>query len=232
MNEYWTARVNILSRRYCGMLGAAAGCAVGVVLGTISGLVPGVHSNTVAGFLAGASGPLLVLFGPEGLAAAIVATMVTHTFLDAVPSTFLGVPDPDTVLSVLPAHRLCLAGHGEEAVRVSALGSVAGFVLCLPLFVVFMLVLPPMQGYIDWGIGLVILVAAGLLVVFSRSPGWAFAVFGVSGVLGVFSLGYAHFSFGMFGVAGCCCGGDCGMAAGVFEWDGECAACDPAGRGF
>lgn len=153
------------------MLGAAAGCVVGVVLGTISGLVPGVHSNTVAGFLAGASGPLLVLSGPEGLAAAIVATMVTHTFLDAVPSTFLGVPDPDTVLSVLPAHRLCLAGHGEEAVRVSALGSVAGFVLCLPLFVVFMLVLPPMQGYIDWGIGLVILVAAGLLVVFSRSPG-------------------------------------------------------------
>lgn len=167
MNEYWTARVNILSRRYCGMLGAAAGCAVGVVLGTISGLVPGVHSNTVAGFLAGASGSLLVLFGPEGLA----ATMVTHTFLDAVPSMFLGVPDPDTVLSVLPAHRLCLAGHGEGAVRVSALGSVAGFVLCLPLFVVFMLVLPPMQGYIDWGIGLVILVTAGLLVVFSRSPG-------------------------------------------------------------
>lgn len=181
------------------MLGAVAGCVVGVVLGTISGLVPGVHSNTVAGFLAGCSGPLLLLFGSEGLAAAIVATMVTHTFLDAVPSTFLGVPDPDTVLSVLPAHRLCLAGHGEEAVRVSALGSVAGFVLCLPLFVLFMLVLPPMQGYIDWGIGLVILVAAGLLVVFSRSPGWAFAVFGVSGILGVFSLGYGYFSFGMFG---------------------------------
>ena len=281
MNEYWTARVNILSRRYCGMLGAVAGCVVGVVLGTISGLVPGVHSNTVAGFLAGCSGPLLLLFGSEGLAAAIVATMVTHTFLDAVPSTFLGVPDPDTVLSVLPAHRLCLAGHGEEAVRVSALGSVAGFVLCLPLFVLFMLVLPPMQGYIDWGIGLVILVAAGLLVVFSRSPGWAFAVFGVSGILGVFSLGYGYFSFGMFGTgevllplltglfgvpvlllsmqssaevplqrfsglligsremvwsgvrgAGCCCRGDCGMAAGIFEWNGECAACDPAGRRF
>ena len=101
----------------------AAGCVAGVLLGTISGIIPGVHSNTVAGCVAGASGPLLVLFGPEGLAAAIVATMVTHTFLDAIPSTFLGVPDPDTVLSVLPAHRLCLAGHGEEAVRVSALGS-------------------------------------------------------------------------------------------------------------
>ena len=150
--------------------------------------------NTVAGFLAGASGPLLVLFGPDGLAAAIVATMVTHTFLDAVPSTFLGVPDPDTVLSVLPAHRLCLAGHGEEAVRVSALGSVAGFVLCLPLFVMFMYLLPPLQGYIDWGIGLVILLAAGLLIVFSRSPGWAFdRVLTISrmGTCGVWSLRYS-----------------------------------------
>lgn len=182
------------------MLGLVAGCLAGVLLGTISGIIPGVHSNTVAGFLAGASGPLLVLFGPDGLAAAIVATMVTHTFLDAVPSTFLGVPDPDTVLAVLPAHRLCLAGHGEEAVRVSALGSVAGFVLCLPLFVMFMYLLPPLQGYIDWGIGLVILLAAGLLIVFSRSPGWALAVFGASGILGVFSLGYAHFSFGIFGI--------------------------------
>ena len=95
------------------MLGVIAGCLVGVLLGTVSGLVPGIHSNTIAGFLAGVSAPLLILFGIEGLAAAIVATMVTHTFLDAVPSTFLGVPDPDTVLAVLPAHRMCLAGHGE-----------------------------------------------------------------------------------------------------------------------
>ncbi len=142
----------------------------------------------------------IILFGIEGLAAAIVATMVTHTFLDAVPSTFLGVPDPDTVLAVLPAHRMCLAGHGEEAIRTSALGSAAGFLLCLPLFAVFMIALPPLQEYIDWGIGLVILLAAGLLIVYSKSVGWALAVFSVSGVLGLFSLGYAHFSFGVFGI--------------------------------
>lgn len=182
------------------MLGVAAGCIMGILLGAVSGVIPGIHSNTIAGFLAGVSGPLLLLIGPNGLAAAIVATMVTHTFLDAVPSTFLGVPDPDTVLAVLPAHRMCLAGHGEEAVRTSALGSVAGFVLCLPLFVLFMVVLPPMQEYIDWGIGLVILLASGLLIVYSRSPGWALAVFVVSGLLGVFSLGYAHFSLGVFGI--------------------------------
>lgn len=183
------------------MLGVAAGCIIGILLGTVSGVVPGIHSNTVAGFLAGVSAPLLLLIGPDSLAAAIVATMVTHTFLDAVPSTFLSVPDPDTILAVLPAHRMCLAGHGEEAVRTSALGSTAGFVLCLPLFILFMVVLPPMQEYVDWGVGLVlILLAAGLLIVFSRSPGWALAVFAVSGLLGVFSLGYAHFSLGVFGI--------------------------------
>ncbi len=190
----------MLSRQDSGMLGVIAGCLVGVLLGTVSGLVPGIHSNTIAGFLAGVSAPLLILFGNEGLAAAIVATMVTHTFLDAVPSTFLGVPDPDTVLAVLPAHRMCLAGHGEEAIRISALGSTAGFILCLPLFAVFMIVLPSLQEYIDWGIGLVILLAAGLLIVYSKSVGWALAVFSISGVLGLFSLGYAHFSFGVFGI--------------------------------
>ncbi len=182
------------------MYGVITGCLLGVVLGTISGLVPGIHSNTVAGLLAAVSGPVLVFCGPEGVAAAIVATMVTHTFLDCVPSTFLGVPDPDTVLSALPAHRLCLAGHGEEAVRISALGSVAGFVGCLPLFLIFLVVMPPFQGWIDWGVGLVILTAAGLLVVLSKSPGWAFLIFGVSGVLGLFSLTYSHFSFGMLGI--------------------------------
>ncbi|MDU9376330.1 hypothetical protein McpSp1_09360 [Methanocorpusculaceae archaeon Sp1] len=190
----------MLSRQDSDMLGVVAGCLFGVLLGTVSGLVPGIHSNTIAGFLAGAAGPLLILFGAEGVAAAIVATMVTHTFLDAVPSTFLGVPDPDTVLAVLPAHRMCLAGHGEEAVRTSAIGSAAGFLLCLPLFALFMLFLSPLQEYIDWGIGLVILFAAGLLIVYSKTPAWALAVFAASGVLGVFSLGYSYFSFGLFGI--------------------------------
>lgn len=182
------------------MMGVVVGCILGILLGTISGLVPGIHSNTVAGFLAAMSGGVFVLLGAEGLAAAIVATMVTHTFLDIVPSTFLGVPDPDTVLAALPAHKLCLAGHGAEAIRISALGSSAGFVISLPIFFLFIILLPPLQEYIDWGIGLIILLAAGLLIIYSRSPGWAFLIFAVSGLLGIFSMAYAHFSFGFFGI--------------------------------
>lgn len=182
------------------MMGVVVGCILGILLGSISGLIPGIHSNTIAGFLAAVSGPVFVFLGPEGLSAAILSAMVVHTFLDIVPSTFLGVPDSDTVLAALPAHRLCLSGHGAEAIRTAAIGSLAGFIFSIPFFLIFIILLPPLQEYIDWGIGLVILIAAGVLIIYSRSPAWAFLIFFVSGLLGIFSMAYSHFSFGLFGI--------------------------------
>ncbi|HJJ37043.1 tripartite tricarboxylate transporter permease [Methanocorpusculum parvum] len=182
------------------MLGVVAGFFAGVTLGIIAGFVPGIHSNTLAGLLAACSVPLIVVFGIDGISVMIVSMMVVYTFADILPSTFLGVPDPDTVLSVLPAHNLCLMGNGEEAVRVSALGSLWGFVFCLPLFALFMIFLPSVQEYVDWGVGLVILLAAGLLIVFSKAPSWSFAVFLVSGLLGIYAMRFSYFSFGVFGI--------------------------------
>ena len=181
------------------MLSLLLGTLAGVILGTISGLIPGLHTNTFAAVISAASVPLAMVFGAEGICCLLVSCMIVHTFLDAVPSTFIGVPDADTVLSVLPAHRLYLSGKGEEAVRLSALGSLWGFVYAIPLFAAFYFVLPMFQTEIDWAIGLVILTAAGLLIVFSKTPFWALLMFLVSGLLGVFSMRFSYFSFGVFG---------------------------------
>ena len=181
------------------MLSLLLGTLAGVILGTISGLIPGLHTNTFAAVISAASVPLAMVFGAEGICCLLVSCMIVHTFLDAVPSTFIGVPDADTVLSVLPAHRLYLSGKGEEAVRLSALGSLWGFVYAMPLFAAFYFVLPMFQTEIDWAIGLVILTAAGLLIVFSKTPFWALLMFLVSGLLGVFSMRFSYFSFGVFG---------------------------------
>ena len=181
------------------MLSLLLGTLAGVILGTISGLIPGLHTNTFAAVISAASVPLAMVFGAEGICCLLVSCMIVHTFLDAVPSTFIGVPDADTVLSVLPAHRLYLSGKGEEAVRLSALGSLWGFVYAMPLFAAFYFVLPMFQNEIDWVIGLVILTAAGLLIVFSKTPFWALLMFLVSGLLGVFSMRFSYFSFGVFG---------------------------------
>ena len=182
------------------MLSLAAGTLIGVLLGTLSGLIPGLHANTFAGIVSALSVPLAFVFGAEGICCLLISCMIVHTFLDAVPSTFIGVPDADTVLSVLPAHHLYLAGNGEEAVRISALGSLWGFVYSLPLFAAFFFILPMFQGGVDWAVGLIILTAAGLLIVFSKTPGWAILLFFVSGLLGIFSMRFSYFSVGVFGV--------------------------------
>ena len=181
------------------MLSLLLGTLAGIILGTLSGLIPGLHTNTFAAAISAASVPLALVFGADGICCLLISCMIVHTFLDAVPSTFIGVPDADTVLSVLPAHQLYLSGKGEEAVRLSALGSLWGFVYAIPLFAAFYFVLPMFQTEIDWAIGLVILTAAGLLIVFSKTPFWALLMFLVSGLLGVFSMRFSYFSFGVFG---------------------------------
>lgn len=96
------------------MLEILLGVCLGVILGTISGIIPGVHANTLAGALLGLQVVLLTLLGPLALAGTMFAALITHTFVDAIPSTFLGVPDADTSLSVLPAHALCLGGRARK----------------------------------------------------------------------------------------------------------------------
>jgi putative membrane protein len=181
------------------MLEILLGVVIGVVLGTISGIIPGVHANTLAGVLLGLQVMLLAVLGPLALAGTMFAALITHTFVDAIPSTFLGVPDADTSLAVLPAHALCLEGKGEEAVRIAALGSAGAMILAVPLSVLCYFLLPAFQPYFDWWIGILLIAAVGYLIVTSEAPGWALAVFSVSGLLGLFALKYSYLGWHAIG---------------------------------
>jgi putative membrane protein len=172
------------------MIEILIGTAIGVLLGTISGLLPGIHANTLAGILVSMQAALLAILGPVALGAALFAALITHTFTDCIPSTFFGIPDADTALSVLPAHALCLEGNGEEAVRIAALGSACAIIIAVPLSVLCYLLLPAVQPFIDWGVGILIVAVVGYMVVKNEAPGWALAVFAVSGLLGLFTFQY------------------------------------------
>ncbi len=110
----------------------------GTLLGTATGLTPGLHVNNVA---------LLALMfyqtgaNPLYLSALVVSAVIAHTFLDFIPSTFLGAPEADTALSVLPMHRLLLSGRGFKAVYLSAVGSALAMLIALPLIVFIFLFL-------------------------------------------------------------------------------------------
>ncbi len=184
------------------MIGFFAGLATGVLLGTVSGLIPGVHVNTMAGGLLTLQFFLISAFGSEMLAVAMVAALITHTFLDIIPSTFLGIPDADTALSVIPSHSLCLEGKGEEAVRIAALGGVAGFLAALPVALALLLLAPAVQGHLDWAVALILTGVAGYLILFSESPWYGGIVFMVSGMLGLFTFHFSFLGSGPFGVSG------------------------------
>ena len=177
------------------MIEILLGTLLGVMLGTISGIIPGVHANTLAAVLLSIQVTLLSFFGPLVLPGAMFAALITHTFVDSLPSTFLGISDADTSLAVLPAHALCLEGNGEEAVRIAALGSACAMVIAVPLSIICFFLLPALQPYFDWWIGILLISTMGYMIVTSESPGWAFVLFCVSGILGIFSLRYSFLSW-------------------------------------
>ena len=110
------------------VLMALLGCAIG----TFSGMVPGIHVNTLAALLL-ASYPAIEAMIPlepsdsaVAVACCVMSASVVHSYVDFVPSVFIGAPDSEDAVSVLPGHRLLLQGRGMEAVRSAAIGSLVG----------------------------------------------------------------------------------------------------------
>ncbi|MCK5283376.1 MAG: tripartite tricarboxylate transporter permease [Nanoarchaeota archaeon] len=128
---------------------------LGCFFGIITGLIPGIHVNLVSILLISVSPALLVYTSPIVLAVFIISLALTHTFLDSIPSIFLGAPDPDMVLSVLPGHKMLLEGKGYEAVKLTVIGSFFCLLVTLMLIPILVPFLPliyssiqPYMGYI------------------------------------------------------------------------------------
>ncbi len=110
---------------------------LGFGTGAVTGLAPGLHVNNVAALvLATRASWIAFVLGPWSssdpatlgllLSCYLLATAVSHGVFDFVPSVFLGAPTEETALSILPGHRMLLAGEGPRAVALAARGSVLG----------------------------------------------------------------------------------------------------------
>ena len=130
---------------------------IGSVLGIITGLTPGIHINLVAALLLTASPILMHYFDPMFVIAIIVAMSIVHTFLDFIPSCFLGAPDESTAMSVLPAHRLLLQGKGFEAVKLATAGSFLGLIVTILLLPLLLWLVPWIFTNLQSYIGLILL---------------------------------------------------------------------------
>ncbi|MCX6695488.1 MAG: tripartite tricarboxylate transporter permease [Candidatus Altiarchaeota archaeon] len=160
----------------------------GCVIGTITGLTPGLHVNTVC--LIGLS--LYPLLGMDalGFSVMMVATTLTQNFIDFIPSIFIGVPEEDTALSVLPTHKLVLQGKAMEAVKTTAYGCLLGVLFSLILLAPAMYIVPFLYNSVRGFVVYIISAAALILILREKGAGKIIAslAFLASGALGLIAL--------------------------------------------
>jgi putative membrane protein len=177
--------------------------ALGFALGIIAGLVPGLHLNNFAAMLLAIS-PQLFAWGlsPFEVAGIILSASISQTFFDAIPAIFLGAPDSETALTVLPGQRLMLEGRGIEAVRLSALGSAGSMLFALFLIIPISWMVGSYYDYLTKYVGVLLLAIAIVMIKSERGPwidgqgAWvhykykavAALLFITSGLLGIFSF--------------------------------------------
>ena len=184
------------------------GIGLGIGCGIITGLIPGIHVNLIAIMVLSYASLLLDYFSVFTLGCFIISLAVTHTFLDAIPTIYLGMPDSATVLGVLPGHRYLLKGWGYMAVKLTLIGSFFGLiigVLMMPLlFFVVRLAYPILKSLM-----VIILLMVFVFMVFrDKRKVWSIIVFVLSGglgwlVLNTYNLKYPIFPLltGIFGMS-------------------------------
>ena len=157
---------------------------LGILIGTFTGLIPGIHTNLIGVFLISLSTTIFFSINPIYFVVFIVAMALTHTFVDFIPSIFLGCPDTDTELSILPGHELLKNGQGYEAVALTAYGSLAAiFVLILISFPAIFLI-SKTYNFISSILPYLLITSSIILISLEKKKFTALFVFLITGFLG------------------------------------------------
>jgi len=163
---------------------------LGIFAGIFTGLAPGIHINLVGAVLVSTSLSLFTSLNPTYLVVFIVAMAITHSFVDFVPSIFLGCPDAETSLSVLPGHKMLREGKGYEAVMLVNYGAILGIFVLIVIFIPAIFIIPKIYGFVEKIIPH-LLVLMLIFMVFSEKEKFPAAlVLFVSGALGLIVLNF------------------------------------------
>jgi putative membrane protein len=183
------------------------GVILGIFFGTLTGLFPGIHINLVAagllasiGYFSGIESIVLVVF--------VVAMAVTHTFVDFIPSVFLGAPEEDSFLSVLPGHQMLREGKGHEAIVLTLYGSLIALAIVIVFSFVFIWILPLVFDFFQIVMPFVLIFVSLYLVLREDEFIQAFVIFLLAGFLGLLTFNLPvkepllPLLSGLFGVSG------------------------------
>ena len=158
---------------------------LGICAGTLTGLIPGIHINLIGAVLISLSVTIFSKINSIYLAVFITSMAITHTFIDFIPSIFLGCPDTETELSVLPGHELLKDGRGYEAIMLATYGGLIAVlilpVLAIPISLLFSTIYNLIISKMFW----ILLIIFSILILTEKKKLAALFVFLSSGIFGL-----------------------------------------------
>ncbi|MBT4022102.1 hypothetical protein HN789_00980 [archaeon] len=182
---------------------------LGILIGIITGLVPGIHVNLVATTLFAISPILLNYFEPLSLAVFIISLSLTHSFLDTIPSIYLGAPENENALSVLPGQKMLLRGEGYQAVKITILGTYVGLITAIILIPIFMFIAKSVYSFLKPYLVYLLILLISYMILKEKQKFWAFLLFFISGTLGIIVFSIPNLNeplfpmlSGIFGLSG------------------------------
>ena len=157
---------------------------IGILFGVFTGLFPGIHINLVGVFLIALSSTIFLDINPILLSVFVVSMAITHTFVDFIPSIFLGCPNTDTELSVLPGHELLKEGEGYQAVLLCAYGGLVAVFLLILIAFPFLAIFSKIYELITQFMAIILIVVLGLLILLENKRKEALFIILITGALG------------------------------------------------
>ena len=156
----------------------------GLILGIVCGLIPGLHINLILPFLI----PGFIPFSSLSIILFLATITIVYTFVSFIPSIFLGCPDEDTSLAILPGHELLNQGKGHEAVLLASYGCLGGLLIILISLPIFVFILPWLFYYLKFIMFFVLVLASSYLIFREQHKILGLFIFLLAGFLGLATL--------------------------------------------
>ncbi|MEM2174587.1 MAG: tripartite tricarboxylate transporter permease, partial [Candidatus Micrarchaeia archaeon] len=168
------------------MIGFLFFCFFGILVGFFAGLLPGVHPNQIYFLIIS-----LGLFVETKTLIVFLASLATANIIfNYIPTLFLSLPHTNTVLNLLPGHKLVLKGKGLKALKINLISFLLAALLIFATSPLLFLITEKLQKFakpfIPYFLGTLVIVT--ILVEKGERKVFALLLFLLSGVLGLVTL--------------------------------------------
>lgn len=184
---------------------------LGILSGVITGLIPGIHINLVSVVVLSLYQKFSNFVGVLEICIFIFSMSITHTFVDCIPSIYLGAPDASQALLALPGHKMLLQGKGRVAIFLTVIGSYFTLLFSFFLFWLFAWLMKLINPFLGRNTGYILIIIVIYLFIIQKKINKilkSIFIFFFSGVFGLIVLNTEslnqplfHMLSGLFGIS-------------------------------